>query len=152
MLIAEQGAALPDLCLYSGKPTRGQRVTKKLVWAPPTLAILLLISPLIYLVAYFIVRKTAALEYSLSKKARKRRASGIMIALGGFALSIVLFMVAAAERSSPVLIAALVLMVAALLVGLIRSQLIRVVKIDATHVRLRLSPEAARAFAAAVEG
>ena len=148
LLVADKGAALPDLCLYSGKPTSAKRVTKKFSWAAPGLALLVLVSPLIYIIAYFIVRKTGTLEFSLSEEARSRRTSGIVIALGGTAASFVLFSVAAGTESRAALLGALALMLTALIVGSVRSRVIQVAKIDERHVHLRLRPEAAQAFEA----
>ena len=150
LLVAEKGTALPDLCLYSGQPTQGQRTTKKLVWASPAIAILLVISPLIYIIVYLIVRKSGTLEYSLGDEARSRRTSGIVITLGGIAASIVMMAVSADQNSVPMLIVALLLMITALIIGLIRSRVIQIVKIDKSHIHLKLRPETAQAFAAAL--
>jgi uncharacterized membrane protein (DUF485 family) len=151
LLIAEKGAALPDLCLYNGQPTRDARVNKELVWATPAIAVLVVISPLIYLIVYFIVRKKAALEYSLSEEARGRRTSGIVIALGGFVLSFILIGAAASEDVPLLIPGAVLLMLVTLIVGLVRSRVINIVKIDQTHVHLKLRPETAQAFAAATD-
>jgi hypothetical protein len=150
-LIAEKGTRLPDLCLYSGEPTHGQRVTKNLVWATPAITFLVVISPLIYIIAYFIVRKMGALEYSLSEEAQSRRTSGIVIAIGGFVLSFILIGVAGSEDFPPLIPAAVLLMLVALIVGLVRSRVINIVKIDQTHIHLKLRPETAQAFASAMK-
>src|SRR5262245_60689364 len=89
-LIAQKGAVLPDICIYSGEPSR-DRVERKLVWASPGLAALVVISPLIYLIVYFIVRKTGTLSYSLGEAARQRRTSGIVIALGSIGVGALMF-------------------------------------------------------------
>ncbi len=149
-LVADKGTALPELCLYSGQPTQGKRVTKKLVWATPAISILMVISPLIYLIVYFIVRKSGMLEYSLSDEARSRRTSGIVITLGGIFASIVLLFYGADQHSPPMILGALGLMIVALIVGLVRSLVVRIAKIDANHIHLKLRPEAAQAFEAAV--
>lgn len=150
MLIVEKGTALPDLCLYSGEPTVGKRVTKKLWWAPPTLALLIVVSALIYLIVYFIVRKSGTIEYSLSEDARNRRTSGIVVGFGGVALSFVLLAVAAEQNSGGMILGALALMILALVFGILRARVIHVARIDHTHIHLRLRPETAQAFAAAL--
>ena len=149
-LIGEKGASLPDLCLYSGKPASGERTTKKFVWAPPALAILVAFSPLIYLIVYFIVRKSGTLQYSLSDEARQRRTTGMVIAFGSLFASIALFVVGVREEAPLVFLGALVLMLVGLIVGSLRARIVHVVKIDQTHVHLKLRPEAAQAFAAAL--
>src|SRR6187399_2457959 len=73
-LVVPKGGVLPDFCIYSGEPSR-ERIQRKLVWVPPALVALVVISPVIYLIVYFIVRKTGTLGYSLGEAGRNRRKS-----------------------------------------------------------------------------
>jgi hypothetical protein len=146
-LIAQKGAVLPDLCIYTGRQTGGNRVTKTFSWAPPALAFLILISALIYIIVYFIVRKTGTLDYALSDEARQRRTSGILLAVGGSVASVVLFIVGVSKDSPVTALGAFGLLLVALIVGTVRARVIHIAKIDDTHIHVRLRPEVAQAFA-----
>src|SRR5258708_23351271 len=81
-LVVQKGAVLPPLCVWTGAPTAGMRIQRKLVWMPPWTAIFA-ISPIIYLALYFILRKTRPPDIALSHAARKRRPHPIFLRLGG---------------------------------------------------------------------
>lgn len=147
-LVAPKGAVLPDVCIYSGEPSR-DRVQRKLVWVPPALAALVVISPLIYLIVYFIVRKTGTLDYSLGEAARKRRQSGIAIAIGSIGVFVALLFIGLNTDAGSFIPLALLLFIVGLVVGTLRARVVQLVKIDKTHIHLKLPPAAAQAFASA---
>jgi hypothetical protein len=146
VLIAEKGVELPDLCIFSGEATEGARVRRKLQWAPPWLAILVAISPLIYVIVYYIVRETGELGYALSPAARARRTSGIAMAIGGSVGGFGAFFWAATEGEIGIMVIGLVVFFVGLIAGALRASLFRIVKIDKTHIHLKLRPAAVRAL------
>jgi uncharacterized membrane protein len=149
-LVVEKDAALPDFCIFSGEPTQGGRVRQKLAWAPPALAALVVISPLIYIIVYLIVRKTGTLDYALSPGARSRKRSGLFIALGGVVLTGILIAVGADSNSGELVLAGLVVFLVTLIVGVVRARVLNLTKIDKTHIHVKLRPEAVQAFSAAL--
>lgn len=148
-LIVERDATLPALCLFTGEPTLGQRERRRLAWAPPWTAVFV-ISPLLYLVVYLIVRKRAWLDYALSERARARRRSGILTLFGGMAAAVVLGFAGGLANMPLLLVFAPVLFLIVLIVGMIRGRVLQVTRIDQTHVHLKLRPETAQAFARAL--
>lgn len=147
-LVAYKGAALPDLCIFSGEPVAGGRVNKKLQWYPPWVGALVVISAPIALILMLVLRKKGELSYCVGPAAKKRRTTAILIASVG---SIGLFLIGMAgiAMEQPILgIVGLVGFVVALLVGLIRAQLFQVKKIDQTMIRIKVKP----AFLQALNG
>lgn len=145
-LVVEKGTALPDICVLTGQRTQGDRVQRKLQWAPPWLAVVVVISPLIYIIIYFIMRKTGELSFALSPEARKRRQTGILIGVGGSILAVGMMIGAiAADSVGLVPLAALGLLVA-IIAGVMMANLFRVQKIDEHHIYLKLKPAALNAF------
>lgn len=149
LLIVDKGATLPNLCLYNGTAVAGGPTQKTLTWVPPWVSILA-ISPLIFLIVYLIVKKTGALGYYLSDEAKKRRTTGVLLAVGSFALFMI-SMFAATGTDEPVFIlVGFVLFFVLLIVGLFRSRVFAIKRIDESTIQLKLPPDAVRAFASAL--
>ncbi|HYQ18319.1 MAG TPA: hypothetical protein VEQ58_21235 [Polyangiaceae bacterium] len=146
VLICDLGASLPRLCVFSGEPTEG-RISRKLSWAPQWSLTLAAVSPLIGFVVYMFVRKTGQLEYGLSEAAKKRKTSGLLIAIGGGVGGVVLASAGAGADLPALALVGGVLALVAVIVGAVRAQLLRIVKIDKQHIQLKLRPAAAQSFA-----
>jgi tryptophan-rich sensory protein len=146
VLSVQKGATLPSLCIWNGEAQGAERVHKTLHWAPPWVAILAL-SPLIYLVVYFIVRKSGTLDYALGPAARARKQQSLVYGGGGLLLSVALMTFGFVfEEGLSVAIGALGFFVA-LIFTLIWARIVQVVRIDKERVHLKLRPAAAEAFA-----
>lgn len=76
-------------------------VKKGYYWHHPLVFALLLVSPVIYIIAAFIVRKTMRIECGLCDRHAQRRTRLILGGWGCFVTSIVLAVAAASELSSP---------------------------------------------------
>jgi hypothetical protein len=146
VLRVRKGAALPNVCLWSGEPEGAQRVRKVLHWAPPWTAILAL-WPLIYLVVYFIVRKSGSIDYSLGPGARARKQQALVYGGGGMLLSFAALALGIARDAPLSALLGVLGFLAALIFTLIRARVVQVVRIDKEHVHLKLRPAAAQAFA-----
>lgn len=147
-LVVDKGATLPNLCLFDGRPVEGAPLQKTLTWVPPWVTILVLLSPLIYLIAFFIVRKTGSLGYWLGEEAKRRRNGGIVLLVLSV-VSLFLFFFAAGLLEEPLLIlVGFVAFFALLITGALRIRLFTVKRIDEHCLWVQLRPEAARAFAA----
>jgi hypothetical protein len=139
ILVAEKGAVLPGLCVWSGEPAT-HRVNRMLTWAPPWTAMMGVILILIF-------RKTGRLDFAVSELARKRKTSGVLMVVGSF-LALVLCIAAGAATNAPaVFLVGILAFFVLLVVGLMRMQPFRLVKIDKTHIYIKLRPPAAAAFA-----
>ncbi len=146
LLVVEKGASLPDICIYSGE--RGDsRVQRKLQWAPPWLAVVVVISPLIYLILYFIMRKTGEIDFALSPAARARRQTGIWVGVGGSILSLLLVFAGIAGESVGLAVLGGFGFLIAIIVGAVMANLVRVQKIDERYIYLKPKSAVLAAFA-----
>src|SRR5262245_47667033 len=90
MLICAKGARLPDRCIRcNAYPTTYLR--RKLRWHHPGIFVLLLLSPLIYVIVALLANRSATIHIALCGKHRVRRQIFILIATISFLFSIVLF-------------------------------------------------------------
>jgi hypothetical protein len=80
ILVMDKEAKLPDRCVKCDEPSEKERLRRNLYWHHPAYYALVLISPLIYLIAYAIVRKTAQVDVGLCSQHRWRRWRAIAIA------------------------------------------------------------------------
>ena len=151
VLVAKRGAVLPDLCLWGGHNEGTERIHQTLVWAPPWTAILVF-SPLIYIIVYFIVRKRGELAYALGPAARARQRQAWQYGAGGMLLSAAIMALGLAVPAAGGAVAlAPLLFLVALVVFLVRRRVVQVERIDKEYIRLKLPPEAAAAFARHVQ-
>lgn len=142
VLIVSKGATLPlNICIATGQASDGVPVTKKLQWANPLIALTILINLLVYFIVYLIARKTGELTYAFSPEFRKRRMYGILLAVVGPILSIVLMGVGFGNNMEGLGLLGLLGIVGTLIAGALMSQPFRIKKIDDNFIHLKLKPE-----------
>jgi hypothetical protein len=149
VLVVDKGATLPNRCLYDGSPVSGAPAQKTLTWVPPWVSILV-ISPIIFLIVYLIVKKSGPLAYYLSDEAKRRRTSGVLLIVGSM---VVLFvgMFAAGAADEPVLmLLGFVAFFALLIFGVIRTRIFTLKRIDESSIHIKLREPAVRAFASSI--
>lgn len=139
VLVMTKGAVLPDRCLKCNAPAEGYRLRRKLSWHPSAYYLIILINLILYVIVALIVRYTAKAEFPLCPIHRRRRRWGIingwLLALLGFAT---LFGGAVDnDHAGYYVFGGLVLVVAGLVYGLVRSQIPRPSKIDKSFVWLK---------------
>lgn len=144
-LICDKGASLPRVCLFSGEPS-SERVSRTLSWAPQWFLILAAMSPLLGALLYFVIRKTARLEYSLTPSARARSSSSLLIAIGGGVGGFLLAIMAGVADQPLLALLLIVIALIAIVVGSVRSRLFTITKIDKQQIHLKLRPDALRGF------
>jgi len=89
-LVMHKAAPLPDICLKSnGKATR--RLPRSLSWHHPAIFILVVISPLIYIIVALILRKTATIQLPLTDEWYARRRWRMLVAWLIFFACVALF-------------------------------------------------------------
>ena len=95
VLVMHKAAPLPDICLKSnGKATR--RLPRSLSWHHPAIFILVVISPIIYIIVALVVRKTATIQLPLTDEWYARRRWRMLIAWSLVLTCILLFVVGGA--------------------------------------------------------
>jgi len=151
VLVARKGAELPDRCLKCNAPADGYRFSRTLSWVRPAWLLLFLISPLLLVLVYLIVRRRAKVTVGLCEHHRRIRtraiARGWLTALAGIATMI--SAAAVPDNLAPVAaIGGFCLVVAGLIGGAIGSRVLIVRRIDKHFVWLnKVSPEYLAAFA-----
>lgn len=90
VLVLHKKAPLPDICVKSNVPAKG-RLTRKLQWHHPAIALTILIGVLVYFVIALVVTKKATLSIPLSDEWLARRKSRMLIAWGIAAAGLLMF-------------------------------------------------------------
>jgi hypothetical protein len=75
-----QPAILPALCIKCGAPADGKPVTRTLYWHNPALYLLVLVSPLIYVIVAIVVRKGMKVCVPLCAQHAQRRSMAVTLA------------------------------------------------------------------------
>jgi phosphoglycerol transferase MdoB-like AlkP superfamily enzyme len=146
-LIVDKGATLPNVCLYDGTPVAGGPTQKTLTWVPQWVTILVLLSPLIYIIAYFIAKKTGAVAYYLSEEAKRRRTTGIVLLVASVVVLLAFIFIGAAMDTPAMVLVGFVAFFVLLIVGALRTKTFMLTKIDEHNLYFKLKPAAAEAFA-----
>ncbi len=114
-LVVESTAVLPPICVKTNRSvTERDMVSKQFTWCSPWWGLLILLSGLLLIIVYFLVRKkctlTFGLDPSVKRKYRNRTLFKTVIAVGlFFAIPVV-----AGTNSTPAIAAALVLFLLAI--------------------------------------
>ena len=146
VLVVPSGATLPARCVQCNTPVEDHQEHRKLWWAPPWIFALVLISWLIMLIVYFVVRKGGDVTYSLCPEHLQKRTQGRYIVLGSVG-AMILFLVAGVAADSPLAaIFGFLLGIIGLIVGVVRSQVLKPMKIDKTHLRLKVGDAFLQSF------
>ena len=91
-LVARDGHVLTDFCICCGGAPTGKPMKRVYQWHPPLIYIVLLISPLIYIIVALIVRRRLTLHLSACQPCRKRRrmklAVGWLVFFGSIAVAV----------------------------------------------------------------
>lgn len=136
LLIARDGAELPDRCAVTNQPLEGPhwRKRKPFAWTPPWVIVLIFLSPLILIIVALCVQKKVNLTYSLSRQATRRFATRRWIFVGILLLGIgALFLCASDHLSSNASVGAAVAGVVLVLVGLVGSLTVQALKVTGHH-------------------
>lgn len=143
-LVVLRGASLPtDICVKTGQPTSLPPVHKKVQWVHPAVAITVVISPIIFLILYFIFRKTGELTYAVSPEFLKRRKLGIGLIVGPLVP-----ILAAIPLDMPALAAVFgLLWVISMIVGIVIMMPFQIKKIDKEKIHMKVDKRFTAALA-----
>jgi uncharacterized membrane protein len=137
-----KAASLPDWCVKSNQPAYGRRLKRNLNWHHPMIALLVRISPLIYIIVALIVMKRATIHIGLSEAWFARRRQAILVAWGLILASIALFVAGAAfidraPEAGWLFLLAIGLFFGGAIYGLVAARMVRPTRITDTHVWLK---------------
>jgi hypothetical protein len=142
LLVMHKSASLPDRCVKSNQPAHGRTLKRKLSWHHPLLVLILLISPIIYIIVALIVMKRATVHIGLSEEwfARRRRTTVIATCL--VLASVLLFIAGVSLADSDpnftfMIVAGIALFFGGLIYGLVAARMVTPARITETHVWLK---------------
>ena len=157
LLVMSKEAELPDRCLKCNAPALGWRLKRNLSWHPQGYFVILLISPILYIIVALIVRKTAQIYAPLCpdhRRVRRRRIAlawifsllGPALAIAGGAGSEGVRGIAGEQVGTVftivLVVGGVVMLVAGLVLAVLASQVALPKKIDKRFVWLqKVSPD-----------
>jgi hypothetical protein len=145
-LFARHGTTLPDICLFTGEPTKpAHRVRYPLSWTPLWFRLIAVPWPIVAATTYSALRRSSNVELALGPAGQRRHRLGLLLCLAAMCNGIALFL-RLTSPGSPVNGLLLVTLVA-LIVAVMFLRVFRVAKIDRRYAHLRLRPRVAAAFA-----
>jgi len=137
-LVIRKGAELPDRCLKCNLPAEGYRLKRTLSWHRPGWFLLVLISPIIYIIVALCVRWTAKVSAPFCPRHRSMRRRAIALGwLGSLAGIGLVILGASSPDYAIVIVVGVCLFLGSLIFGVIASQLVVPKKIDENFVWLK---------------
>jgi hypothetical protein len=88
-LVVRSGAVLAGRCVKTNRPVSDSEIVpRNLYWSPSWIVLLILVSPLILVLAYFLVRKRCRLTFGMHseirRRYRRRTATALLLMIGSF--------------------------------------------------------------------
>jgi hypothetical protein len=136
VLFANRDAAFPSRCVKCNCEVSNERLRRKLTWHPPLVYILLLLSPIIYLLFALCTQKKAELFVPLCDNHRRNRRGAILTAWGIFATSIGAFVMAAGFSNGWLVLGGVVLLITSMIWGTVGARVIVARRITREHVQI----------------
>jgi uncharacterized membrane protein len=145
-LVMHKRANLPDRCVKSNQPADGRRLQRNLSWYHPLIYLTLVVSPLVFIIVAYVLRKQATIHVGLSKPwFRKRRRAlliGWLMALLGLAIVVASIMMISNPRGQTPwagwgIPLGIVMLIGAGIYGSMASQMVSPVRITDDYVWLK---------------
>jgi hypothetical protein len=147
-LFVRHGTTLPDICLFTGEPTKpAHRVRYPLSWTPLWFKLIAGPWPLVAVMTYTAFRRSSNVELALGPAGQRRHRLCLLLCLAAMLDGIALFLLAISRGSAPALAGLLFLTLVSLILSVLVLRVFRVAKIDRHYARIRLRPRVAAAFA-----
>jgi len=134
-LVTRTETTFPDRCVKCNAPAGGYRLKRTLYWMYPAYWLLIIISRLILIIVYLIVRKKAVVHIGLCEQHRAMRKRGIIIGWSSVGLGFLVMFGAAFGSGWWILVGFLVMIVGGITGG-VMAQTVRPTKIDKEYVWL----------------
>lgn len=143
ILVTRKGAEFPDRCVKCDQSAEGYRLKRSLSWHPSGWYLLVLVSPILYIIVALCVRWTAKAAIPLCPTHRAKRRNAMLSGWIGALLGVVLFVVGLTDQNLGVLIlVGFLLIIFSAIFGLLRAQTVTPTRIDKFFVWLKgASPE-----------
>jgi hypothetical protein len=142
-LFARHGTTLPDICFFTGEPTKpAHRMRYPLSWTPLWFKLVAVPFPMLAGLTYSALRRSSNVQLALGPAGQRRHRLWLLLCLAAMVNGMALFLFAP-SGVAPLLLLTLVALIATVL-GL---RIFSVVKIDRHYARLLLRPRVAAAFA-----
>jgi hypothetical protein len=142
-LFVRNGATLPDICLFTGEPTKPtQRMRYPLSWTPVWFKLMAGPWPMLAALTYTAFRRSSNIQLALGPAGQRRHRLGLLVCLAAMVNGIALFLLLPSDFAGLLALTLVTLVATALLL-----RVFQVVKIDRRYARLRLRPRVAAAFA-----
>ncbi len=139
ILVVRKGAELPDLCIKCNAPAEGFRFSRTLSWLKSIYIVVFLISPILYVLVYFLVRWKGKVTVGLCPRHRRRRtraiALGWLTALAGFGTLFITGIVSSNYQGA-VILTGVVLLLGGVIGGAFGSRVLTPTKIDKNFIWL----------------
>lgn len=144
-LVVCKGAELPDRCLKCNAPAAGYRFRRDLAWLHPNWVLVFLISPILYVLVYLILRKRGTVTVGVCARHREIRTRAILwgcgLSLAG--LGSVIATAGVPENLVPFsVLGGIVLLLVGLITGAFGSRILVPKRIDKHFIHLtKVSPD-----------
>lgn len=92
-LVIRKNTKLPNRCIKTNQSVNVQRKLLKLSWVPSYIILFLLLSPLVYLIVFFCVKKDATLEIGVSDVILNKRKRLGLVGFSGLILGGIITMI-----------------------------------------------------------
>jgi len=147
-LFARHGVTLPDICLFTGEPTKpALRRRVPLSWTPLWFKLLCVTAPMAAAMTYSALRRPSNVEHTLGPSGQRRHGLCLLLCLAAMLDGIALFFLLTSGGPAPAVSGLLFLALVGLILAVLSLRVFRVVKIDRRYARLRLRRPVADAFA-----
>ena len=144
-LFVRHGTTLPDICLFTGEPTKPtQRMRFPLSWTPLWFKLFAVPYPMLAAMTYSSFHRSSSIELGLGPAGHRRHRFGLLLCLAAMIDGLALV---TSPGWEPALAGLLFLTLLALIFSALALRVFQVDKIDRRYARLRLRPRVAAAFA-----
>ena len=128
---------LPDRCIKCNKSAHGYKLKRKLQWHNPLWYLLILASPLIYVVVANIVSQKAIINVGLCEDHQKAHNIKRFVAWGAFAAGILSFIGGVSGDSGPVILFSMLLFVLSITMGIIVQNTVKASEITDRYAKIK---------------
>lgn len=136
-LIMDKYTELPDRCIKCNKHAQGYKLKRKLRWHNPLFYLLILASPLIYIIVAHVVSQKATINIGLCDEHQKGHNIKRFVAWGSFAAGILSFIGGVSGNSGSMILFSLLLFLFSIIMGIIIQNIVRPSEITEQYVKIK---------------
>ena len=140
-LVTLPEATLPLICAKCGHTEDVQHVPLKVQWTPFWARLTILLSPIVFLIVYFIVRKKAHVQVGLCPSHRSQRMMGMVGGYGALGVGILALLGGVFTGSEDLMLmgfmGGMVLIVVGVLLAVLMAMPLRVIRVSDSEARFK---------------